>query len=273
MTTIQVFSSPEFGQVTTAVIDGKEYFAATECAKILGYANPQEAIRTHCKGVREILTPTKGGEQKVNFIAECDLYRLIVRSNLPEAEKFERWIFEEILPSIRKHGAYLTPDKIEEALLNPDTIIQLATTLKAEREKRMTAERQIETDRPKVVFADAVSVSQSSILVSELAKILRQNGLNIGGRRLFERLRSENYLCVRGSEWNIPTQKSMDRGLFEIKETVVTHTDGHTTINRTPKVTGRGQIYFVNKYIDRLPPEAGGPVTVTDELGREITYY
>jgi len=270
-TSLQIFESPEFGKVTTAVIDGKEYFAATECAKILGYANPQEAVRTHCKGVREFLTPTKGGEQNVNFIPEGDLYRLIVRSNLPATEKFERWVFEEILPSIRKHGAYLTPDTIEKVLSDPDTIIRIATELKAERQARLTAEAQIEADKPKTVFADAVSTSHTEILIGELAKILRQNGVEIGQKRLFEWLRDKGYLCKYGSSYNCPTQRSMELGLFRIKETAITHSDGHVTIQRTPKVTGKGQIYLVNKFISKKPlsPEVGGPVLVADELGND----
>ena len=158
------------------------------------------------------------------------------------------WVWD-VVESIRKHGAYMTPEKIEEVLLNPDTIIQLATTLKEEQQKRIQAERQLEEQKPKVIFADAVSTSRTSILVGELAKIMRQNGIDTGQNRLFQWLRDNGYLIKRkGTDYNMPTQYSMDLGLFEVKETVITHTDGHTSISKTPKVTGKGQIYFINKF-------------------------
>ena len=193
---------------------------------------------------------TPGGTQQVRFITEPDLYRLITHSKLPEAEKFERWVFEEVLPSIRKHGMYATPATIEDMLANPDIIIQLATTLKEERAARAKAEAEVEANAPKVLFADAVASAKTDILIGDLAKILRGNGVDTGQRRLFEWMRENGYLIrQKGSSWNMPTQKAMDKGLFKVKETVVTHADGHTTVNRTTKVTGRGQTYFVNKFL------------------------
>ena len=184
------------------------------------------------------------------FITEGDLYRLITHSKLPAAEQFEEWVFDEVLPSIRKHGAYMTPQKIEEALLNPDTIIKLATDLKAEREERMKLQKETEELKPKALFADAVSASKTSILIGDLAKLIKQNGHDIGQRRLFQWMRDKGYLIKQqGASWNMPTQKSMEMGLFEIKETTITHSDGHISISKTVKVSGKGQIYFVNKFI------------------------
>lgn len=187
------------------------------------------------------------------YIPENIFYRLAMKAKNDTAEKFQMIVANEILPSIRKHGAYMTPKKIEEVLLNPDTIINLATQLKREREERLKLESKVELDKPKVIFADAVSVSKSAVLVGDLAKILKQNGIEIGAKRFFEWLRENGYLIKRkGTDYNMPTQKSMELGLFEIKESVITHSDGHTTISKTPKVTGKGQIYFINKFKSEL---------------------
>ncbi len=226
---LQVFNNAEFGKVRTLVEGDKILFCASDIAKALGYEKPNNAINTHCKYAtlkQGIITDSLGRRQDANFIPEGDVYRLIIRSKLPAAEKFERWVFDEILPAINKHGGYLTPDKIEEVLLNPDTIIKLATDLKAEREKRINAEKQIETDKPKVLFADAVATAKTSILIGELAKLIKQNGYDIGQKRLFNFLREKGYLIKRkGIDYNMPTQKSMNLGLFEIKERTINHTD------------------------------------------------
>ena len=187
-----------------------------------------------------------------DFIPENMAYRLGFKASNDAAQVFQAKLADEILPAIRKHGGYLTPEKVEEVLLNPDTIITLATNLKAEQEKRKAAELKIEADRPKVVFADSVSVSHTNILISELAKVLKQNGVpNMGQNRLFQWLRDNNYLISRrGTDYNMPMQKSMEMGLFCVKETTINHSDGHTSISRTPKVTGKGQIYFVNKFLN-----------------------
>lgn len=248
MNNLQVFSNTEFGQVRTLVDGDKILFCASDIAKALGYVRPADAVTAHCKGSVKRRLLTEGGEQETKFIPEGDVYRLIVRSKLPNAEKFERWVFDEVLPTINKHGGYLTPDKIEEVLSNPDTIIRLATDLKAEREKRINAEKQIETDKPKVLFADAVATAKTSILIGELAKLIKQNGYDIGQKRLFGFLREKGYLIKRkGIDYNMPTQKSMNLGLFEIKERTINHTD-HVEIVKTTKVTGKGQIYFINLF-------------------------
>lgn len=244
MNNLQVFNNTEFGEVRTIEKNGRILFGATECAKVLGYTNPQKAIRNHCKGVNEIVTPTKGGIQKVKFITEGDLYRLITHSKLPAAEEFEHWVFDEVLPSIRKNGGYIAgQEKLSDEEL-------LAKALIVAENKIAEKEKQIEHMRPKEIFADAVSASKSSILVGDLAKILHQNGIEIGQKRLFVWLRSNGYLIKQqGASWNMPTQKSMELGLFEIKETTITHSDGHITTSKTVKVTGKGQVYFITKFL------------------------
>ena len=235
----------------TTTEDGTPLFCGKDVAITLGYTNPSKAMQDHCKGVT-IRYPleTPGGIQQVRFITEPDLYRLITRSKLPEAEKFERWVFEEVLPSIRRHGMYATESVVDAMLADPDAMIRTLTALKEERAKRAQLEAQAQANAPKVLFADAVASAQTDILIGDLAKILRGNGVDTGQRRLFEWLRVNGYLIrQRGSSWNMPTQKAMDMGLFRVKETVVTHADGHTTVNRTTKVTGRGQTYFVNRFL------------------------
>lgn len=238
--------------IRTMTNDGAPMFCGKDVAAALGYKDRANALKLHCKGVAKYHPlKTAGGTQQVRFIGEADLYRLIFNSKLPAAERFERWVVEEVLPAIRKHGGYLTPAKVEEALLNPDTLIRLATNLKEEQEKRRALEAQIEADRPKTIFADAVATSSSTCLVGELAKMLCGNGIDIGQNRLFEWLRQNGYLISRGgSDKNMPTQRSMDMKLFRIKETAVTHSDGHVTVSRTPKVTGKGQAYFINLFLD-----------------------
>jgi len=258
---LQIFKNEEFGEIRIVEVNGKPYAVGVDIARVLEYSNPSKAVIQHCKGITKLGIPSEGGIQETNVIPEGDIYRLIVKaadqSKNPrikaKAERFERWIFDEVLPSIRKHGAYLTLEKIEEVLMNPDTIIQLATQLKEERQKRLEAEKQIEEQKPKVLFANAVMASKTSILVGELAKILRQNGIDIGQNRLFKWLRDNGYLIKRsGTDYNMPTQYSMDLGLFEVKETTITHSDGHISISKTPKVTGKGQLYFINKFKEMM---------------------
>lgn len=191
------------------------------------------------------------------FIPENIFYKLCFKADNETALKFQSVVTDEILPSIRKHGGYLTPAKIQEVLLNPDTIIQLATNLKAKMAENDTLKNTVkEKDlrianmQPKVNFANAVATSHTSILVGDLAKLLKQNGVDIGANRLFEWLRENGYLIKRkGADWNMPTQKSMDLGLFEIKESTVNNPDGSVRINKTPKVTGYGQQYFINIFL------------------------
>lgn len=252
MNELKLFNNPDFGNIRTLETDdGRVMFCGKDVAAALGYVNTAKAVREHCKGVTEMDTPTNGGIQTLKFIPESDVYRLAFGSKLPNAERFTDWVAEEVIPSIRKHGAYMTDDTLKKALTSPDFLIQLAMELKTEKEKRKQLEIKIEDDRPKTIFADAVSVSNTSILIGDLAKLIRQNGYEIGQKRLFAWLRDHGYLMQGGSSMNMPTQRSMERGWFEIKETVITHSDGHTSINKTPKVTGKGQIYFINLFLNR----------------------
>lgn len=246
------FDNAEFGNLRTVEDDGAVEFCGKDVANALGYANPNKAIKDHCRGVtkRYPITDRLGRKQDARFIGEPDLYRLIAHSKLPNAQKFESWIFATVLPSIRKHGGYLTPEKAAEALTDPDTIIRLATNLKEERAKRQELEAENRELAPKALFADAVAASDSTMLVGELAKLLASNGIHIGQNRLFAWLRGNGYLMKDGSWRNMPTQRSMDMGLFVVKETAITHADGHVTLSRTPKVTGKGQRYFVGRFLD-----------------------
>lgn len=255
MNELQIFNSTEFGEVRTIVIDNEVWFVGKDVASVLGYSNPLKAIRDHVddddKGMNETFTPA-GGKQQTLFINESGLFSLTLSSKLPKAKEFKRWITKEVIPSIRKHGGYLTPAKIEEVLSNPDTIIKLATELKQERAKRIEHEQKIEADKPKVLFAEAVETAKSSILVGELAKLIKQNGIDIGQQRLFNFMRENGYLIKqKGSAYNMPTQKSMNLGLFEIKERTINHSD-HVEIVKTPKVTGKGQIYFINLFAKKM---------------------
>ena len=260
MTELQIFKNSDFGEIRTLEEDGKILFCASDVAKSLGYAKPQNAITTHCKGALKRGIGVETGKKadgttaiqniEMLFIYEGDVYRLITHSKLPTAEKFEKWVFDEVLPSIRKHGAYMTPETLEAAILNPDTMIRLCTALKDEQDKRKAMEVKMEEQKPKVLFAESVEAAKTSILIGELAKLLKQNGINIGQNRLFEWLRNNGYLIRRqGSDYNMPTQRAMEMGLFEIKETTITHSDGHIHVSKTPKVTGKGQVYFVNLFV------------------------
>lgn len=252
MSNIQIFNNPEFGEIRTIDRDGEPWFVGKDVAAALGYSNQRDALSRHVDGEDKgvVKHDTLGGAQDLAVINESGLYSLVLSSKLPTAKKFKRWVTNEVIPSIRKHGAYMTPDKLEEVLLSPDTLIQLAQNLKFEQEARRAAEAKIEADHPKVLFADAVSASKQSILIGELAKLLKQNGVDIGQQRLFEWLRNRGYLIRRqGTDRNMPTQRAMEMGLFEIKETTISHSDGHISINKTPKVTGKGQVYFINIFL------------------------
>lgn len=262
MSNLQIFNNPEFGQVRMVEVEGKPYAVGSDIAKALEYAIPHKAVRDHCKGVLTWNVPHPQSAdklQEVLIIPEGDIYRLIVKaadqSKNPvikeKAERFERWLFDEVLPSIRKHGAYMTPETLEKALLNPDFGIKLFTVLKQEKEKNQMLTAKIEADAPKVVFADSVAASQSTILVGEMAKILKQNGVDVGQNRLFSWMRENGYLISRkGTDYNMPTQRSMEMGLFTIKETAISHSDGHVSVSKTVKLTGKGQLYFVNKFLN-----------------------
>lgn len=252
MNAVKIFKNSEFGEIRIVPINNEPWFIGSEIAKILSYTNPSKAIRDHVDPEEKLTERIvlAGQRRDVTLINESGLYSLILSSKLPTAKKFKRWVTSEVLPAIRKHGAYLTEQKVEEILTNPDTIIKLATQLKEEREARKQAEQLIKAQKPKVIFAEAVSASKTSILVGELAKILRGNGIPIGQRRFFQWLRENGYLIKRkGTDYNMPTQRSMELGLFEIKEGSYVNGDGVNVITKTPKITGKGQNYFVNKFL------------------------
>lgn len=253
MSNIKIFENPEFGSIRTVEINKEPWFVGKDVAEALGYSNPRKALADHIKENHKqdgvTIRDSMGREQKPIIIDEAGLYSLVMRSKTEKAEKFQEWVTSEVLPAIRKHGGYLSPEKIEEVLSDPDTIIKLATNLKEEQAKRREAEAALNEAKPKIIFADAVSASDQTILIGDLAKIIKQNGHDIGQKRLFQWLRDNGYLIKRqGSDYNSPTQRAMEKGLFRIKETAVTHADGHVTVSKTVKVTGRGQNYFVNKF-------------------------
>lgn len=249
--TIRVFQNAEFGNIRTVEDDGKVLFCGKDIAEALGYTNPRKALADHCKGVTKRYALTEGGRQELSFIPEGDVYRLICGSKLPSAERFERWVFDEVLPAIRMNGMYATPATVEKILADPDTFIKILQELKEER-ARVAALRAVnKANAPKVLFADSVASAQTDILIGDLAKLIRQNGVDIGQRRLFEWMRENGYLIKqRGLSWNMPTQRAMELGLFRVKESTIDRPDGSVQISRTTKVTGKGQIFFVNRFLE-----------------------
>lgn len=248
MNKLQLFNF-EGNEVRTLKVNDEPYFVGKDVANILGYSRTADAIRSHVdpedKGVGEIQTP--GGRQKLQIINESGLYSLILSSKMPNAKRFKRWVTSEVLPAIREHGAYMTDEKAFDVVNNKDG---LASLLQQAADQLRAKDIQIEKMKPKALFADSVATSKSTVLIGELAKILRGNGVDIGATRLFRWMREHGYLINRkGSDWNMPTQRSMNLGLFKIKETTINHSNGTTSISKTPKVTGKGQQYFINKFL------------------------
>lgn len=249
---LQVFSYKE-SPVRTVELNGEVWFVAKDVCDILGLSNPTMAVNELDDDERNTLSITEGirGNPNMNVINEPGLYALVFKSRKPEAKDFSRWVHHEVLPSIRKHGGYLTPATQDELLDNPDLLIRLAQALKAEREKSAELAEQVEMNLPKVIFADAMDTSHESILIGNLAKVLCQNGVDIRQNRLFAWLRENGYLMnCKGERWNFPTQQSVDKGLFEVKTRVINNPDGSTKITHTTKVTGKGQIHLVNKFLE-----------------------
>lgn len=251
MENVEIFKNPEFGEVRTLMVNNEPWFVGKDVAVALGYARTADAVAAHVdaedKGVGKI--PTPGGEQDVTIINESGLYSLVLSSKLPTAKQFKRWVTHEVIPSIRKHGMYATDGLLAKATQDPDFLIGLLNNMKDERKKRLEAESKLNEAHPKIVFADAVSVSKNAILIFDLAKILKQNGVEIGGRRLFDKLREEGFLIKSGSSKNMPTQRAMDMGLFVIKEGSYINGQGVNVTTKTTKVTGKGQLYFINKFL------------------------
>lgn len=236
---MKVFSNAMFGDVRIILQDNEPWFVAKDVCDCLEHTNTTMALQRLDADERAKLNLGRQGE--TNIVNEYGLYSLVLSSRKPEAKIFKRWITHDVLPALRKTGSY--------SMNIPQTLPEALRAYADEVEQHNKTKALVEAQRPKVIFADAVSTSDTDILIGDLAKLLNQNGHNIGQNRLFERLRKEGYLISRkGNSYDSPTQKAMELGLFRIKETAITHTDGRTTINKTPKVTGKGQLYFINRY-------------------------
>lgn len=247
MNTPQIFNF-EQNEVRTILVNDEPYFVGKDVAEILGYERADNAIRNHVDDEDKLThqISASGQNRNMTIINESGLYSLILKSKLPSARKFKRWVTSEVLPQIRKHGMYAT----DELLNNPDLLIEVATKLKEERTQRLIAEQRVNELKPKALFADAVRGSTNSCLIKDLALMLNQNGINIGQNRLFAYLRKHKYLGSGKGHYNKPTQKSMDKDLFEYREHFHTNSSGEVEVRFTPLVTGKGQEYFVNEFLD-----------------------
>lgn len=252
MNDLKIWENPEFGELRIVDMNGEPWMVGKDVAQALGYSNPRKALADHVdqedklQGDGVTIRDSIGREQTATLINESGLYSLVLSSKLPGAKRFRRWVTNEVLPSIRKDGGYIkTAPGMTDADIMAKAILLAQKTIEGQK-------AQIDEMTPKALFADAVSASSTSILVGDLAKLIRQNGMDIGQNRLFDWLRNNGYLIrAKGMSWNMPTQRSMDLGLFEVKETSITHSDGHISVNKTVKVTGKGQIYFVNKLVPK----------------------
>ena len=255
MNGLQVFSY-EGNEVRTVQKGDETWWVLKDVCDVLQLSNPS-MIADRLDDDEKVKVDPKQylgsrSNEPATVISESGLYNVILLSRKPEAKKFKRWVTHEVLPTIRRHGAYVTPAKLEELMNDPDSWIKVLTALKEERTAKERLQLEATENKPKVIFADAVSVSDGTILIGELAKILKGNGIEIGQNRLFEKLRQDGYLIKRkGTDYNAPTQKAMELGLFRVKETAITHSDGHVTISKTTKVTGKGQQYFINLFLGR----------------------
>ncbi len=249
---LRIFEKAEFGSVRVVMKGGEPWFVASDVAKALGYENPSRDVQRHCKKVNKITQTTDSvvPPLTVLIIPESDVYRLVMRSNLPAATEFQDWVCDEVIPSIRKTGGYLAtkPDDTPESIMARAVLIA-QDTIKRLEDRNSELEGAVSEMKPKALFADSVASSTSSILVGQLAALIRQNGVDIGQNRLFEWMRGRGYLVSSGSRRNSPTQKSLDMGLFEVKERAINNPDGSVRLTLTTKVTGKGQIYFVNKFV------------------------
>ena len=257
MTDIQIFQSPQFGEVRTAGTAQEPLFCASDICRALGYTNGPKAIKDHCEegDITKRYTPTPSGEQNMTYVTESGLYSLIFGSKMESAKQFKRWVTSEVLPTIRKHGMYATGETIEQILTSPENAILILQAIQKERNERLAAQREVERleaqeveNKPKVVYADAVAGSTSACLIGELAKMIAQNGYPIGEKRLFQWLRENHYLCAYGERFNQPYQQYIEQGLFTMKQNVFS-VNGEMRTRNTTKVTGKGQIYFINKFI------------------------
>lgn len=253
MKEIQIFSSPQFGEIRTlADEDNEPLFCLADLCAALGISNHRNVkARLDEEDVRLMDTPTNGGLQQITFVTESGMYDVILRSDAEKAKPFRKWVTSEVLPTICKHGVYATPQTIDNLLADPDNAIKVFQTLKEERQLRQIAEAKIKEDAPLVGFANALLTAKTSCLIGELAKIISQNGYPIGQNRLFQWLRDNGYLGKHGERRNIPNQQYVEMGLYEIKKGVRSGNDGVLYETKTPKITVKGQQYFINKFLNR----------------------
>lgn len=250
MNELQIFNSSEFGQIRTVTINDKPWFVASDICKALDLSNPSVVVSRLDDDERAKFNLGVHDSNGTNCVNEYGLYALVLASRKKEAKDFKRWITHEVIPSIRKNGGYISGQETlsDEELMAKALLV--AQNKIAERDAIIERQQEkIESDKPKTIFADAVSSSRTSILIGDLAKLICQNGVQIGQKRLFEWLRVNGYLIKSGTSRNMPTQRYLEQGLFEVKESTVSNPDGSVKITRTTKVTGKGQIYFVNKFV------------------------
>lgn len=256
MNNLQIFNSPEFGQVRTIQQNGEPWFVGKDVAEILGYSNTPKAIRDHVDDEDKLTERIvlSGQNREVAIINESGLYSLILSSKMPKAKEFKRWVTSEVIPAIRKTGGYIAgSENMTDAEIMAKAVLVAQSTIQQRDQRIKELESDVAAAKPKVLFADAVSASDSTILIGDLAKILKQNGHPIGQKRLFNWMREQGYLIKRqGADYNSPTQRAMEMGLFKIKETAISHSDGHVSVSKTTKVTGKGQQYFINKFCGEL---------------------
>lgn len=250
MNDLHIFENKDFGKVRTVTLNGAPWFVAADVCRALDIANSRDAVKRLDDDERGVVsTDTLGGVQEMTVVNESGLYSIVLGSRKPEAKQFKRWITHEVIPTIRKTGGYVNNDDLFVNTYLPNADDTTKALFRSTLETIRAQNAKLEEYKPKAIFADAVSASKSSILVGELAKILQQNGVAIGQNRLFAWLRNNGYLCCYGERYNMPTQRSMEMSLFEIKETTINNPDGSIRVSRTVKVTGKGQQYFINKFL------------------------
>lgn len=250
MNDLHIFENKDFGKVRTVTLNGAPWFVAADVCRALDIANSRDAVKRLDDDERGVVsTDTLGGVQEMTVVNESGLYSIVLGSRKPEAKQFKRWITHEVIPTIRKTGGYVNNDDLFVNTYLPNADDTTKALFRSTLETIRAQNAKLEEYKPKAIFADAVSASKTSILVGELAKILQQNGVAIGQNRLFAWLRNNGYLCCYGERYNMPTQRSMEMSLFEIKETTINNPDGSIRVSRTVKVTGKGQQYFINKFL------------------------
>ena len=252
MNNLQIFDSPDFGQIRTIQQNGEPWFVGKDVADILGYQNGSRDVNRHVDedDRQNYQNGTFESNRGLTIINESGLYSLILSSKMPKAKEFKRWVTSEVIPAIRKHGGYIAgSENMTDAEIMAKAVLVAQNTIQQRDQRIKELESDVAAAKPKVLFADAVSASDSTILIGDLAKILKQNGHPIGQKRLFNWMREQGYLIKRqGADYNSPTQRAMEMGLFKIKETAISHSDGHVSVSKTTKVTGKGQQYFINKF-------------------------